>query len=277
VDEAAVAYIAAGTVFDVSDITFWADSRHRSLDDALAQAEVLVSCPDGTAALPAELAAWVPATLTRALQDEAATVLARLVARRWATVDPSVIYLENPHPPAVSRTDPEILDSPDPEVLSQVAVRGAGVYRATRLNILQRWAMTRATSPHRPLTSLTLRDVRMPADQPAILALANRGDRAGNPRPHDPVVTMDPERLRLLADSHRAGFAVRSHDEVALNHPYREDAEIVEAAERFGRGPDAIDAVRLDLSRQLPMDADAIDELARRLRRSWLHYRTTVG
>ncbi|GEO88200.1 hypothetical protein AFL01nite_05270 [Aeromicrobium flavum] len=272
-----MAYITAGTAFDVPDITFWADARHRSLDEALAGADVLVSCPDATAAFPAELEPWVSPILTREDQEASATALSRLVARRWAAVDPTVVYVENPHPPAVSRPDPELLGAVDPDVLAEVASRGAGVYRATRLQLIQRLVLTRSSSPHRPLTSLTLRDVTMPAGQPAVLSLANRGDLAGNPRPKDPLVTMDPERLRLLADSHRTGFGVRSHDEVALNTPHRDDDEIVETAERFGRGPEAVDAVRLDLSRQLPTDPDAIDEVARRLRRSWVHYRTTVG
>lgn len=280
-----VAYLTAGRRFEVADITFWADPRHRTLDDALAEADLLVSCPDGTAEIPAELEPWVSPGLTREMQDRAASVVVRLVARRWAAIDPSIVYVENPHPPVVSRPDPSVLVAPDPHVLASVAQQGADVYRAARLQVLQQLAVTRSSTPHRPLTSVTLRDTPTPGE-PAILSLSNRGDLAGNPLPQDPVVTMDPERLRLLADSHRTAFAVLSHDEVALNRPHRESREILETTIHFAAGPHAVDAVRAVFSREFLIGPDGdprspdpqrIEEVARMLRRSWLHYRTTVG
>ncbi|MTB87191.1 hypothetical protein H9L21_07490 [Aeromicrobium senzhongii] len=271
--EDAVAYITAGAAFDVADITFFADSRHRSLADAVADAEVLVTCPDATAPWPAELEPWVSPTLTRRRQDDVASGRARLVARRWATIDPTVIYIENPHPRVVSHPDPTVLLSPDPDVVAEVAARGADVYRATRLELVRRLVLARGNRPMRTLTAVTLHDEVTPPDEPAVLTLGNRGDRAGNPRPLDPFVTMDPERLRLLADSHRTGFDVRSHDEIALNRSPGECEETLETAREF----DHVDAVRADLSREHLTDVETIEEVARRLRRSWLHYRTTAG
>ncbi|MCD9152918.1 hypothetical protein [Aeromicrobium duanguangcaii] len=271
--EDAVAYITAGAVFDVADITFYADSRHRSLDEAIADAEVLVTCPDATASWPAELEPWVSPALTRRRQDDVASGRARLVARRWATIDPTVIYVENPHPRIVSHPDPSVLVSPDPDVVAEVAARGADVYRATRLELVRRLVLARSNRPMRTLTAVTLHDEVTPRDEPAVLTLGNGGDHAGDPRPLDPFITMDPERLRLLADSHRAGFGVRSHGEIALNRSRSECEETVGTARDF----DHVDAVRADLSRAHLTDIETIEEVARRLRRSWLHYRTTAG
>ncbi|WP_244632446.1 hypothetical protein [Microbacterium sp. Se63.02b] len=112
---------------------------------------------------------------------------------------------------------------------------------------------------------------RAPEDRlPAVVALSNRGDPRGDERdPADPP-TMDPERLRALADAHRAGFRVEQPDAVALNTPYLGSQEIRAAGARFRELADQaveaaleLDAVQAEFRREYLLGADAVSELHR--------------
>lgn len=295
-----VAYIPSGAGFAAADITFWCTDAHRDLSEAVAAADVVVSCPRGTPEVPAELEPWVREDLTPRMQFMSAHVSSRAVARRWAEIDPAVIYVENPHPPLVTRPIPgRILRAPHDEddarrlgeAVSQVARRGAVVYERTRLDVLDAMVRVRARGAAR-LTALSLHD-RVTPGLPAVVSLANRGDAVGAPRPEDPTVTMPADRLRSLADSYRSAFAVQGHDEIVLNRPKIGGVDLLEVHRRFGpSSPIPVDAVANDFLRgyllgervaaamsepgdEWPeLDHEWIDTVAQRLRQAWRHHRS---
>lgn len=286
-NEVALEFLAAGSVFAPEDLVHWADPTDRGLDTAVTEAELLLTCPAATAAVPAELTPWLATDLTPDRQRDLADLPGRAVARRWAAIDPTVLYVENPHPRPILG----LLQIPsDPaaatalaSALDEVASHGSDVFGTTVNSLLARLLAERPVSPTRPITVLTLTTAADPLHElPVVLTLANRGDAAGNPLPEDPFTTMLPERVRMLADSLRTGFRVSSHDEVALNRDPAADEDSFATAQRFGRGPGPIvDAARLTLRREVVtgqgLDDDRVDRIAKRLRRSWAHYRTTIG
>lgn len=353
-------FIESGRTFGAGDIVHWSDADRRTLAEAVAEADLLVSCPHAGAEIPGELAPWIHPSLTRRLQFDFSDVTTREVVRRWARIDPSIVYVENPHPrfvrdpnrprpadPAADLTEAlrrvrdsggdvvdlagvdairpvsfaglPVLRVPETdagiaelvEVFLDVGRRGVDVYQSTRLDLIEQMVAARGRSPSRPVTVLSFHDTmnrtarpdgavaveRRTEDRlPDVVTLSNRGDAAGNPRPEDPAVTMEPERLRMLADSHRTAFRVSSHDEVALNVPYLGSDEIISVARRYAAsvGP-GVDAVQAEFRREYLLGAAAaatvmqpgtgwpavdsahLDRIADRCRRAWHHYRATLG
>ncbi len=192
--------------------------------------------------------------------------------------------------------------------------RGVDVYERTRDDLLERFAAraieagTRFTtlSFHDTMNTTTTRDgaVNVPraeADRlPAVVALSNRGDERGEPRGVDPsmAVTMHPDRVRALAEAHRAAFGVRAESDVALNKPYLGSQEIVRAGARFRELAEAasatgaqLDAVQAEFLREFLLgeanaeilrrpgvgwiepDLDHVDRLAHACRDAWSRYR----
>ena len=94
-------WIPAGTRFGVDDMVFHHDSDRRDLDEVLADIDIVVTGPHATAAFPAELQPFVDPSLTQRLQYDFSDVSTSPVARRWAAIDPHVLYIEDPHPRAV--------------------------------------------------------------------------------------------------------------------------------------------------------------------------------
>lgn len=108
------AWIPAGTGFDDEEMVFFRDQGRRPLDDALGEIDLIVTGPHASAAFPAELTEFVHPTLTERLQFDFTDVSTSPVARRWAALDPHVLYIENPHPRAVrdaNRARPDELDA----------------------------------------------------------------------------------------------------------------------------------------------------------------------
>jgi hypothetical protein len=97
----AVAWIPAGTSFDAGDFVYFRDKGSRPLDDVLGDIDLIVTGPHATAAFPAEMAPFVDDRLTRRLQHDFTDISTSPVGRRWAQIDPHVLYIENPHPRAV--------------------------------------------------------------------------------------------------------------------------------------------------------------------------------
>ncbi len=61
--------VERGTVFTPDDITFWAGKGEgRTLEDALAEADILVSTPHGGSAMPEEVREFVVDDYTERLQ-----------------------------------------------------------------------------------------------------------------------------------------------------------------------------------------------------------------
>ncbi len=326
--------IPAGTTFTADDIVIYADSDTRTLDDAIHDADVLISCPHAGAAIPEEIAEFLSPALTERLQYDFTDVATDAIVRRWASEDPRVVAVLNPHPrlvrdpnrakpadvaadltAAIERTRAAgpwqkvdlagvdairpvtfsffpILEVPQTEAelhrlvatFVEVAERGLGVYERTRDDLTERFVAEHEASGRR-FTRLSFHDTmnttttqdgavnvaRAEADRlPAVVALSNRGDAHGDERdPADPP-TMDPQRLRLLAEAHRAGFRVDDPADVALNTPYLGSQEILAAGRRFreiaaasasDRPP--FDAVQAEFLREYLLGPAAVAELHR--------------
>jgi len=293
--------IPSGTVFTPSDITFWADRATRTLDDAIAEADLLVSAPHAGAAIPEELAPFLAPEFTRRLQYDFTDVSTSAIVRRWAEIDRRIVVVENPHPrmlrdpnrerPAdlratlreafdrvreagpYTRVDLSGVDAVRPvtfsfypllsipatdadvdriaDAFTTVAEQGLRVYETTRDELSDRFVVTSfakgSTGAPASFTRLSFHDTmnttttvdgavnvqRDRADRlPAVVALSNRGDHEGEPIGDNPV-TMDPERLRILAQTHRSAFDVVDPASVALNQPYLGSFEIIDAGARF--------------------------------------------
>lgn len=134
-DDASPMLIPAGTSFTASDITFYADRANRTLDEALSDADVLVSCPHSGAAIPEELSEFLAPEFTRRLQFDFSDVSTSAIVRRWAEIDPRIVYVENPHPRMIrdpNRAKPSDLAGSLATALERV--RAAGRYRPVDLS-----------------------------------------------------------------------------------------------------------------------------------------------
>ncbi|MGR4009413.1 N-formylglutamate amidohydrolase [Leucobacter sp. 1207-22] len=126
--------IPAGTVFTPDDLTFYANSEQRSLAEAIRDADVLVSCPHSGARIPAEVAPFLAPNLTRRLQYDFTDMATSAICRRWAEIDPRIIYVENPHPRLIR--DPNRAKPADPGAKLREAiarVRAAGAWQKVDL------------------------------------------------------------------------------------------------------------------------------------------------
>lgn len=94
-------WIPAGTAFGIDEMAHFAGRGERDLDDVLGDVDLIVTGPHATAAFPAEVAPHVDPGFTKRLQYDFTDVSTSPVARRWAEIDPHVLYIENPHPRAV--------------------------------------------------------------------------------------------------------------------------------------------------------------------------------
>ncbi|QBE48684.1 N-formylglutamate amidohydrolase [Leucobacter triazinivorans] len=90
--------IPAGTEFTPEQITHYADPDTRSLEQAVLDADVLVSAPHAGAAIPEEVAEFLSPALTRRLQYDFSDVSTAAVVVRWAEIDPRIVAVVNPHP-----------------------------------------------------------------------------------------------------------------------------------------------------------------------------------
>ena len=90
--------IPAGTVFTAEQITHYANSDSRTLNEAIAGADLLVATPHSGAAIPEELAEFLSPALTRRLQYDFSDVATASIVRRWAEIDPRIVAVINPHP-----------------------------------------------------------------------------------------------------------------------------------------------------------------------------------
>ncbi|MBO9577704.1 MAG: N-formylglutamate amidohydrolase [Microbacteriaceae bacterium] len=364
--------IPEGTVFSPEELVHYADPDRRTLDDAVAEADLLVALPHAGAAIPAELDRYLASAFTRRLQYDFTDVATSAIVRRWAELDPRIVAVENPHPRLVrdpnrprpadlaadlreairrvreagpyQRVDltgvdairpvtfsffpmlvvPERAEEVDELVAAFEAVgeQGLAVYERTRDALRERFAaaaMERGArgeasaftflSFHDTMNRTTTREgavdvEREPKDRlPDVVALSNRGDARGEPRGTEgdaAIVTMDPARLRALAEAHRIGFAVSDPAHVALNQPYLGSREIVDAGAAFAArlaaaGPDAagvaLDAVQAEFRREFLLgeanahilsqpgtgwiepDPAHVDRLARQCMAAWAAYR----
>jgi N-formylglutamate amidohydrolase len=94
-------WIPAGKAFDADDFVYFRDKGRRPVDDVLAEIDLILTGPHASAAFPEEMAPFVDDRLTRRLQHDFTDISTSPVGRRWAEIDPHLLYVENPHPRAV--------------------------------------------------------------------------------------------------------------------------------------------------------------------------------
>ena len=82
-------------------MTYFVGRGERDIDDVLADVDLVVTGPHASAAFPAELQPFVDVRFTKRLQYDFTDVSTSPIARRWAEIDPHVLYIEDPHPRAV--------------------------------------------------------------------------------------------------------------------------------------------------------------------------------
>jgi hypothetical protein len=121
-------WIPAGTAFGVAEMVHFAGRGERDLEEALGDIDLIVTGPHASAAFPAEVAPFVDPAMTRRLQHDFTDVSTSPVARRWAEIDPHVLYIEDPHPRAVrdaNRPRPPDLLAGLREAFKRLEVAGA--------------------------------------------------------------------------------------------------------------------------------------------------------
>lgn len=94
-------WIEHGRRFTVDDMVFFQGAGEVPLTEVLHRFDLVITGPHASAALPRELAPFVDPRFTRRLQLDFTDVSTSPVARRWAAIDPRVLYIEDPHPRAV--------------------------------------------------------------------------------------------------------------------------------------------------------------------------------
>ena len=97
-DIAHIDWIPEGTRFGVTEMAYFVGRGECDIDDALADIHLVVTGPHASAAFPAEVQPFVDVRLTKRLQYDFTDVSTSPVARRWAEINPHVLYIEDPHP-----------------------------------------------------------------------------------------------------------------------------------------------------------------------------------
>ena len=100
-DIAHIDWIPEGTRFGEDEMTYFVGRGERDIDEVLADIDLIITGPHASAAFPAELQPFVDVRLTRRLQYDFTDISTSPVTRRWAELDPHVLYIEDPHPRAV--------------------------------------------------------------------------------------------------------------------------------------------------------------------------------
>ena len=94
-------WIPEGTRFGIEEMTHFVGRGERDIEDHLAGVDLIITGPHASAAFPAEMQPFVDSRLTKRLQYDFTDVSTSPVTRRWAQIDPRVLYIEDPHPRAV--------------------------------------------------------------------------------------------------------------------------------------------------------------------------------
>ena len=126
--------IPRGTVFTPEEITHYADPDTRSLEEAIADADLLVTTPHSGAAIPEELAEFLSPALTRRLQYDYSDVATAAIVRRWAEIDPRIVAVINPHPRLIRDPNRRKPDDVRADLAAAIErVRAAGAWQRVDL------------------------------------------------------------------------------------------------------------------------------------------------
>lgn len=128
-DVADIDWIPPGTRFGADDMAFFHGKGERSLDEALADIDLVITGPHASGAFPAEMRPWVDPRLTRRLQYDFTDVSTSPIAKAWAARDARVLYIEDPHPRAVrdaNRARPTDIEATLREAFDRLAAEPEG-------------------------------------------------------------------------------------------------------------------------------------------------------
>lgn len=89
-------WLPAGAGFGFDDLVFFSRKGVADFATVAADIDLVLTGPHAAAALPRELAPFVDPSLTQRLQFDYSDILSDVLARRWAAIDPRVVYVRNP-------------------------------------------------------------------------------------------------------------------------------------------------------------------------------------
>lgn len=237
--DAEARFLPAGRRFAPSELVHYADSAHRGLDEALAEADLLVSAPHSGALIPAELAGHLLPGLTRRLQFDFTDVATSAVARAWARVDRRVVVVENPHPRLIR--DPNRDRPADPAAaLGEAFARVRAAGRGNPVDLT-------GVDAIRPVMFNLIPLLAEPADEAGLAALVRAFEAAADQgltvyeRTRDDLVgRMVEAKLRRAADSGAPGefYTMSFHD--TMNHTATRDGAIATVRPAADRLPDVV-------------------------------------
>ncbi|GLZ77719.1 hypothetical protein Afil01_25260 [Actinorhabdospora filicis] len=216
--ETTLAVIPPGKTFTPEELVFHA---HQSLEDALAAADLIVSCPHSGTDIPAELLKYIAPTFTRRLQFDFTDCSTAPVARAWARIDPRIIYVENPHPRLVR--DPNRARPADPRASLREAfarVRAAGAWN--RVDLTGCDAVRPVSFSFFPLLTVPSTEDELDAMAGDFTAAAARGVDVYDATRRDLIARALDLRLARGVPSHL--FFLSFHD--TMNHTTRRDGAV---------------------------------------------------
>lgn len=89
-------WLPVGARFGFDDLVFFARKNLSDFSDVAADIDLVLTGPHASAALPRELEPFVDGSLTERLQFDYSDIISDSLARRWAEIDPRVVYVRNP-------------------------------------------------------------------------------------------------------------------------------------------------------------------------------------
>lgn len=89
-------WLPDGARFGFEDLVFFARKGDCDFADVAADVDLVLTGPHASALLPRELEPFIDPSLTQRLQFDYSDVLSDSLARRWAEIDPRVVYVRNP-------------------------------------------------------------------------------------------------------------------------------------------------------------------------------------
>ena len=89
-------WLPVGARFGFDDLVFFSRKSISDFADAAADVDLVLTGSHASAALPRELEPFVDRSLTQELQFDYSDIISNSLARRWAEIDPRVVYIRNP-------------------------------------------------------------------------------------------------------------------------------------------------------------------------------------
>jgi hypothetical protein len=108
-----IVWIPAGRTFAFDDIVTFAGKGEVAFEEVAHRIDLILTGAHATGAIPRELEPFIEPAMTQRKQLDYSDLTTKAIARRWAGIDPHVVYIENPYPRLVF--DQNRPPPPDPE------------------------------------------------------------------------------------------------------------------------------------------------------------------